>query len=300
MRFFKTRKKGIESRKRFYGRLFVLPWEIGIIAFFLFPLIQSVIYSLSIITLEDGFVMKFAELKHYFDIVEKDAYYTDNLAKSISGFLSAMPIIVILSLIIALILNQKFKGRIIARAAFFLPVIIATGVVIELMLNQTSNAAVTGTNQSYIGNMIKFDVLLYQLGIPENIISFLSETLANIFNLIWSCGIQIVLFTAGLQTIPQQLYEVSKVEGASKWEEFWFITLPMLSNVLLLVMIYTMIDLFTAENNAVMKQAYHLMTKQAIYDSSSAMLWLYFLIIGALMGIVVAAYHRFCAKRWEY
>ena len=80
--------------------------------------------------------------------------------------------------------------------------------------------------------------------------------------MIWNCGVQTVLFISGMQTIPPLLYEVSKVEGATKWEEFWFITFPMLSRVMVLVSVFTMVELMTAQSNSVMMQAYTFMRMQ--------------------------------------
>ena len=145
--------------------------------------------------------------------------------------------------------------------------------------------------------MIDFDAILGNLGLPEEINELISGYIGDIFNLLWSCGIQIVLFIAGLQTIPDQLYEVSRVEGASKWEEFWYITVPMLGPTILLVMVYTMIDLFT-QNKGVMKMSFDLM-KNAVYGESSAMMWMYFLVVGALMSIVLALYNFFCLRKWS-
>ena len=101
-----------------------------------------------------------------------------------------------------------------------------------------------------------------------------------------------------MQTIPPLLYEVSKVEGATKWEEFWFITFPMLSRVTVLVSVFSMVELMTSQSNTVMRQAYTFMRSQN-YGEGSAMLWSYFVVIGAIMAIVIGAYSRFCMKRWE-
>ena len=120
----------------------------------------------------------------------------------------------------------------------------------------------------------------------------------NIFDLLWSCGIQTVLFIAGLQAIPRSLYESSKVEGATKWEEFWFITFPMLGSVTLLVSVFTMVELFTSENNTLVERAYAMMDN-GVFDESSTMLWIYFVAIGAVMGIILFCYNRFLMKRWQ-
>ena len=238
-------------------------------------------------------------LKYIFTV---DGNYTKNLRDSIISFTYSFPIIVIISLIFAVILTQKFKGRIFARAVFFLPVIIATGVVMELMngsgTGQPEMMSVTGSGNSYTSGMIDASALLEQIGLSSSLVEFMSNYISQIFDLIWSIGIQVILFVSGLQTIPEQLYEVSKVEGASKWEEFWFITVPMLRNVILLVMMFTMVDLFLKNDNLVINQAYQLISGQN-YGLGAAMLWCYFAIVLALSGLLLYLYFAFCKKKWE-
>ena len=107
-----------------------------------------------------------------------------------------------------------------------------------------------------------------------------------------------MLFIAGMQTIPDLLYEVSKVEGATKWEEFWFITVPSLSQVTVLVIVYTVVELITSQKDKVLLQAYTFMQSQK-YGEASAMLWMYFLIVGSITGLLLWAYRHFCARKWE-
>ena len=102
-----------------------------------------------------------------------------------------------------------------------------------------------------------------------------------------------------MQSIPDSLYEVSKVEGATKWEEFWFITLPCLARTLILVIIFTMVELITAKTNSVMELAYTFMETASNYGKASAMLWIYFVVVGLFMAIVVLLYSQICLKRWD-
>ena len=296
----KRKKKGVEALKSRYGRLFVLPWEIGLVLFFIVPLISSIIYAFSDVTIVSGGVNTvFVGLKWFKYAINDDPTYLTQLKNAISSFAVQTPIIIALSLILAIILNQKFKGRMIARAIFFLPVIIATGVIISyltqagMVLGDTSGEAANAYR-----NMINFDMILGNLGLPTEINELISGYIGSVFNLLWSCGIQIILFISGLQTIPDQLYEVARVEGCSKWEEFWYITFPMLGQQILLVMIYTMIDLITKKSH-VMAAAYELMSGQQVYDRSSAMLWMYFVIVGIVMAAILWLYNTFCLKRWS-
>lgn len=292
--------KGVEQLKSRYGRLFVLPWEIGLVLFFVVPVLTSIRYAFSAIDITaQGFQVEWVGLKWFDFYINSDPNYLTNLKNSITNFAIQLPIIIALSLILAILLNQKFRGRMIARAIFFLPVIIATGVVMQHLTAEwmpISLLASSGTENNF-GSMIDFDMILGNLGLPDEINELIAGYIGDIFNLLWSCGIQIVLFIAGLQTIPDQLYEVSRVEGASKWEEFWYITIPMLGPTILLVMVYTMIDLFT-QRTGVMATAFGLMSN-AVYDKSSAMIWMYFVVVGAIMSVVLAFYHWFCLKKWS-
>ncbi len=298
----KKKHRGIESLKSTYGRLFVLHWEIGLLLFFVVPLFQSFYYAFCDVSFSGGeYHFSFAGLKNIDYVWNTNADYTNNVTMSFTNILGSLPVIVILSLILALLLNQKFRGRLFFRGLYFLPVIIASGVVIELLFMTTSSElSSSGISDSFASDMIKVDDIIAWLSLPVGIGEFFGGLLNDIFNLIWNCGIQIVLFISGMQSIPDSLYEVSKVEGATKWEEFWFITLPMLSRTLVLVIIFTIVELVTAKDNAVMKQAYKLMKATAgSYGNASAMLWIYFLIVGAFMAVLMLVLSKAFLKRWD-
>lgn len=298
----KKRVTGIERLKVRYGRMFVLPWTIGLLLFFLVPLVTSIAYAFSTVDLTADKMLTFAGLTHFRYLIKSDPNFLNNIGEAVSSFIYSLPVIVALSLIFAIILNQKFRGRIVARAVFFLPVIIATGVVMKFVTGEAidSGAALStslGETESYSG--IRFDELLMNLGLPQSVTELLSDYIARMFNLVWSCGIQILLFVAGLQSIPEQLYEVSKIEGATSWEEFWLVTFPMLGNVTFLVLVYTIVDLFTAFDNPIMKQAYDLINQNSSYDVSAAVLWGYFVIVGVIGGLVLLFYNRVFMKKWS-
>ena len=297
-------RSGIESRNSRNGFLFVLPWTIGIILFFIIPLLKSLWFAFASVKIGEtgGLITRFNYFKEFKYLFTEDPKYVDELRSSLISFGYSLPIILILSLVFALILVQNFRGRLVARAIFFLPVIIASGVVITLMNTQAYGQpvalSVTGEGNNYTNSMMDFNKSLHSFGLSAEIIRVISEYVGRVFALIWSMGVQVILFISGLQTIPKQLYEVSTVEGASKWEEFWFVTVPMLKNIILLVMSYTMVELFLASENPVMIKAYDLMKIQ-VYDRSSTILWIYFAIIMAIAGIVFAVYNNRCLKKWN-
>lgn len=296
----KKKMKSIEHIKSSYGWLFISTWLIGVVLFFAIPVIQSIIYSFSQMTItEDGINTVNVGLKNYNYIINEHTDYLNWLTRSITNFLYSLPVIVMLSMVLALLLNQKFRGRLFFRALYFMPVIIATGVVIDLISGMSGgDMASSSANESVSGGMFSVQDVIAVLDLPPQVAEFVQKIISDIFNLIWNSGIQTVLFLAGLQSIPATLYEASKVEGATKWEEFWFITFPMLSNVTLLVIIYTMVELFVSNKNVVVAHVYNLM-RAAVYDQTSAMMWFYFISIGVVMGIIVGAYKKFLQNRWS-
>ena len=289
----------IETIKSKYGMMFVTPWLIGMIIFFIVPIAQTLWFSLcEVIVDETGLITNFVGLKNYKYILDEHPQYTTNLTETLSSIAYTLPAILVISMILAIILNGKFKGRIIFRALYFLPVIIATGVVMELFFQVDSEFSGAGMANEVSANMISFEDVIKKLSLPPEFTTYLEKVLNEIFSIIWNSGIQIVLFLAGLQSIPSQLYEVSKVEGCTKWEEFWYITFPMLSRTTVLVIVFTFVELLTAKNNTIMTLAYQIL-RNLDYGVGSAMLWFYFAIIGAALGIIMFVFTKVCIKRWE-
>lgn len=290
--------KSVEALRRRYGYSFVAHWVIGLIAFFFGPVIYSICYAFSDITVEEsGFVLDFVGFKNFSESLFENPTYLDQIRDSIGSMFYALPLTVALSLILAVLLNQKYRGRAIMRILFFLPVIIESSVIIRLLSDRSINAPIFNLSTDGQGIM-DYGTILGKLNLPAQITEFLTFFLSNAVTLTWGCGVQIILFLAGLQSIPDSLYEVSKIEGANKWEEFWQITLPMLRHVLSLVIIYTMISKFTAANNPIMETSVELM-RVMDYSTASAMLWLYFIIVLTVIGLVLFLYTRYCVRRWE-
>ena len=286
--------KGIEAKRSRVAYTFVTHWIIGLVMFFIIPLISSIWYSFNNVRIEPGKVTtEFAGLEYFRKILTEDPNYVNDLRDSIGMIFYSLPIILALSLIFAVILNQKFHGRTIVRAIFFLPVVLSSSVVMSLMSSEQFISM-----PIISGGVLDYRLMFENLNIPGQIIPMLTFLMTSMTSLILSCGVQTILFLAGLQSIPASLYEASKIEGANKWEEFWTITVPSLRHIISLVMIFTMIDLFTSMQNRVVNVAYGLMVGQN-FGESSAMIWFYFIIVIAVIGTVYAIYNRFCVKRWE-
>ena len=292
-------KKGLKDftrKKQMYGRMFILPWEIGFVLFFLQPLVQSLVFVFSEVTVnfdEGIFVTKFNGLHNIRYFLYEDTAYVEYLVDSLTSFVYTIPLVVALSLIVGVLLNQKFKGRIVFRSIFFLPVIIATGVVMTYLAGDNTAQEMRGGSN----NGIDISNILQSMNLSANVTSTLLGFINQIFDLFWKCGVQIVLFISGLQSIPEQLYEVCRVEGANKWEEFWYVTFPMLSGTTMLVMVFTAIETFIDPTNTLVARGFKALNDSAWSDGSTV-LWLYFAVVGLILALVVLLVQKKIFAKW--
>lgn len=285
-----------ERRRSFTGLCFTVPWIIGFIYFFLIPLIKSVFYSFSSIKItNNGFDLTWVGWYNYKKNLFTDADNLRMIITSVGDMVATVVVVVIFSLFIAIILNQNFKGRGIVRAVFALPIIISSGVIILLLkqnvLQQNMDAETT-TAIFQATDALKF---LTEAGIPQKVVTFFESIVNNIFDMVWSSGMQIILFLSALQNIPSSSYEAAKVEGATAWESFWFVTFPMVGPFLLVNIIYTVIDSFTDTTNKVMMKISDLFTGIQ-YAEASSLSMTYFVII----LVIVIVVFLFANKRINY
>ena len=205
-------------------------------------------------------------------------------------------VVMIFSLFIALLLNQKFRGRTFARAVFFLPVLVATGPVLAVIKGDIStNGISSGEQFSALFQTDLVDELLQFLGIynlNQQLTMTIQTITSDIFNLLWSAGIQILIFLVALQQIPVSAKEAASMEGATGWEFFWKITFPMISPMILANLIYTVIDTFIDSENPVMSIVLA-QSRGLRYGLSAAMAWIYFLIVAVALAIIVAIVSKF-------
>ncbi len=293
----KHHKMPYEKRKAMYGYGFIALWMVGTLIFFLIPLIKSLYYSFNEVTVNPGSLdTTWVGFEKYSYVLNTDPNYTDYLTDTLLETLWKTPLVLIFSLFIAVILNQKFKGRALSRAIFFLPVIIATGPVYKIIngdMDSTGNAGAaqfsTMFSTDMVGSLLEF---LGIYGLSDNMGTMISTVADNIFGIVWSSGIQILLFLAALQNIPPSAKEAAQMEGATAWEYFWKITFPYVSPFILANLIFTVIDSFTSPTNSVMNRIID-MKNQWAFGEASAMAWIYFLIVLAAIGLITAIVNKF-------
>lgn len=298
-----------EKKKGLYGYGFIAIWIIGVIYMFIVPIFKSAWYSMcytELVTTADqaaqrgmtsaGIYTEWNNFGNYEEALFKNQDYLPKLTESLGAMVPQVIVVMIFSLFIALLLNQKFRGRTFARAVFFLPVLVATGPVLAVIKGDIStNGISSGEQFSALFQTDLVDELLQFLGIynlNQQLTMTIQTITSDIFNLLWSAGIQILIFLAALQQIPVSAKEAASMEGATGWEFFWKITFPMISPMILANLIYTVIDTFIDSENPVMSIVLA-QSRGFRYGLSAAMAWIYFLIVAVALAIIVAIVSKF-------
>lgn len=194
--------------------------------------------------------------------------------------------ILVVAFVIAILLNQEFKGRGLVRAIFFLPVILSSGVLVNL---EADNTLMQGM-QDLIKEETPFTVtdsmmdILRLTGMGGDLLDVVFELIAEVYDIIMSCGIQIIVFLSGLQNVPASLYEAADVEGCTKWESFWMITFPLVSPLLIVNIIYTIVDFFSKMEGDLAKLLDDALLNMQ-YDYAATMSWIYTFVTLALIAV---------------
>ena len=280
---------GLQRRKAISGYLFIMPFIIGFFAFMVKPFFQSLYMSFCDVEVTpQGIIPVWSGLSNYiraFTVdIDFNRFLTEELGKMVVNTLA----ITVFSFFVALILNQKFKGRAFVRAIFFLPVIVSSGVILGIEYDNTLLSGMQEIiEETQAGPNITDAIkeILITSGIGSDAFEIVFEVVDGIYDIAISSGIQIIIFLSGLQTIPESMYEAAEIEGCSGWESLWKITFPMISSLLLVNLIYTIVDFFMRSDNQVMEKISDTMIIDLNYGFSSAMAWIYFVIVIAIIGV---------------
>ena len=298
------RRRGLSLEKKngLYGWFFIAPFVIGILLVYGEVVIDSFLFTLnSVQPGTDGYTLSFLGLNSYKYALFTHPTFVKDVLTSLGTLLLQAPVTVFFSLFIAVILNQKMHGRAFFRAMFFLPVVVATGVVAKadmtnaILENMESMAGVSMGGQMDTGgfSVQNIQVLLEGMYIDSTIVEYIVALVDNIYGIVSSCGVQIILFLAGLQGISPSIYEPAQIEGATGWETFWKITVPMISPIIFVNVIYSVVDMFTRADNTIMVLIDDMAFNKMNYSVSSAMAWLYFAALSVILGLVALLCYRF-------
>lgn len=272
------KKRSLSQRRAMKGFIFILPWLIGFIWFYVRSLVMTVQFSFSEMTVNPGggYSLNFVGLNNFIYAFRAHATYKQVLTTSIGNMLIDVPLITFFSLFMAMLLNRKFKGRTLVRAIFFLPVILnsdAIGAAMDLARSMMSGGISNSASElaeaaAGSGVSVEYYIQMFtSLGLPETIIEYISGAVGRISDIINASGVQIIIFIAALQSIPGSMYEVAKIEGATAYETFWKVTFPMVMPHIITNVVYTVVDSFTRSD--VVELAYTTAFKYFNYGLSS-------------------------------
>lgn len=320
LQFFKsplTKKKkrySLEKRRSRAGYLFVLPFILGFLLIYLPMIIDSIKYSFTTKTLGryGVSIFTFCGFDNYVNAITDSQDFVQKLVQGIGQLAFQIPAILMFSLFMAVILNQKMAGRAVFRAILFIPVILSTGIIDTLSADSSMNAMNSymessegindGSGQNTatsIVNSLDIQQLFASMKIGTELVDFVVQIINNIYDIVNRSGVQILIFLAGLQSISPAIYESCQIDGASSWETFWKITFPMISPMILVNGVYTVIDSFTTESNIVMRyisNVYNNQTGVVVKSAetiASAMSWIYFLIVIVMIAAVFGLFSAF-------
>ena len=288
----KTHRKpaSLERKQSRYGYLFIFPLILGAAVFFIPNMIMTFVYSINDIHIgEGGYTLSWVGFANYYTALFSDRDFTWNLLTSVGDLITDIPVIVIFSLFISTVLNQKFRGRVFARVIFFIPVLLATGIIAKI---EDMNALTMGDRVVQTGTaldsfqMAGMQDLLSTINLPSALTDIIVGAANSIYRVVQSSGIQIFIFLAGLQEIPPSLYEAAKVEGCSGWELFWKITIPMISPLIIVNSVYTIVDTFTRYGNPMVSYISNITASSSTkYGVGTAMYMLYFICIAVIIAV---------------
>lgn len=282
----------LSRQKALLGYAFISPFLLGFVLIFFAPLLQSLLYSFSNLKVTStGFTLEPAGWSNYNYILRVDPIFVPSLIETVMLLLSKVPVVIIFSFFAASLLNQRFVGRGLARSVFFLPVILTSGIVLsiessDLLLSSAQQMSEEGMEGAQAGlQFLQFRALLYEINMPIPIIDFLVSSVDQIYDVVIASGVQILIFLAGLQSIPLSLYEASKMDGATPWENFWKITFPIASPLIVVNAVYTVINTFTSPDNKLMSMIQTTIFSQSKFGYGSAMAWIYFAAVAVILSI---------------
>ncbi len=221
------------QKKKWLPYLLVSPYLIFVIVFVVFPVLFC--FFLTFNKWNIIAPMKFIGVDNYSRLFH-DRLFWKAIGNTLKFLVLHIPLQLVISLFLAYLLNQKIRAASFFRASFFMPVIVS-GVVVTILWQQLLgydsgliNRILMSMGATKIGWLVNPDLAIYSIAVMA--------TWKNV-------GLYVILFLVGLQTVPTQYYEAAKMEGATRWQQFYHITLPMINPTIFMVVILSTIGGFS-------------------------------------------------------
>lgn len=294
----KSRPFSLSKRRAAWAYAFLTPWLIGVVCVFAVPLVLSISFSFSEVTVDSGYSLKFIGLENFRYALFGDEKFLQYFATTIGDMLYEVPIILVYSFLVAVLLKGKFPGVTVYKFIFFLPVILSSDLFFRMLNNfgtagsSSLDAVMNSAGATGILQSLNLAQYLKDLGLGEKFIGILTGPVDKVYEIVTCSGIQIFIFLAGLYSVPPDIYEAAHMEGANAWEQFWLITFPMVMPMILVNVVYSIVDTFVSESNLVMEYVYQLSFKNFNFGLSSAICWIYFAVIAVVLAVAYAIISR--------
>lgn len=280
----------LKNKEQLKGYVFLIPLIFGLIMFFIIPVFKSFLFSISEVTSgSSGYKIDISGFSAYYSALFEHTSYRQTVVSAFIDMITVTPLIILFGFFMASVLNQQFRGRVIFRVILFLPVILTVMNSYNNSL-ESSMSSYNELNNSFGMSAVSFTDTIAEMmtnaGLGEDIVSGIVGLVDKIYKVIDLSAIQILIMLVGMQSVPPSLYEAATVEGATRWESFWKITVPMISPLIFTCIIYTVIDSFTKNDNNVMALMSETAFNKLNFSLASAMGWIYFLSIAVFLAVV--------------
>lgn len=291
----KRRRLSRTQRDGLMGWVFAGPLVIGVLLILIPVVVDSVRFSFHDLTMQEiSYTLEPVGWENYRHALFVDPDFVRSILTSLGSLLLLVPAIVIFSLFMAVLLNRAIPGRAFFRMVLFIPVILSVGYFETVMSGDVMTASMTDlsgfdagmeTTAGYFTAERIRDYLI-QMNISTSLSDPVVTLLNSISTIIRQSGVQILIFLAGLQSISPSVYESAQIEGATGWECFWKITVPMISPMILVNLLYSFINAFTGSGNMIMEQIRSVTFGSFKFGLGAAMSWVYFGFILLLVAMV--------------
>lgn len=301
----KRKIASLDRKKARSGWFFVLPFVVGFVLIYLPIVLDSLNLSFNYMSTVQGggYELDFVGFENYYNALFVNANYVQTLITGLTDLAFDIPAIIIFSLFMAVLLNQNMAGRGAFRAIFFIPVVLSTGLMEAIEAQNivgeymdSPEGIDDGSGSSAAADIVSamdVQVLFANMKVGTELVTYVVSMINGIYDIVNRSGVQMLIFLAGLQSISPAIYESCSIDGATAWETFWKITLPMISPMILVNAVYTIIDSFTTDSNVVMTFITNSTSELHGRELSTAMAWMYFLIVILILAAVAGILSAF-------
>jgi multiple sugar transport system permease protein len=290
-------KTKMARREALEGYLFILPWILGFLIFRLGPMIYSLFLSFTDYAARGA--PQFIGFENYVYMFTKDPRFVDSMRSTLAFVVGYLPLNLALGLAIALLMNQRVRGILVFRSIYYLPAV-TSGVAVAILWQFVFH------KQWGILNAILSIFGVQPIGwlVDPNWVM-----VAFVIMSVWGVGGSMIIYLAGLQSIPTELYESAMIDGANGIRKFWHITLPMLTPTIFFVLITGLIGAFQIFESAYIMTGggpnyatyffglniYFTAFQSLRFAYASTLAWMLFAIIAALTIVVFTT-----SRRWVF